>query len=248
MVLNSTAQNFSSASLSDISYERNIVIQPAGYAFAIWGIIYTLVAIFAVYQALPQKWAGSRNNKLIFEEIGWIFSVNMVCNALWLVVFMTNTSTSFALAWVLIVGILATDMYILWKALRAKINVIEFIVLRIGFSIYSGWVTAATILNLSIFLQSVGMTNDQQTWGIIILWVAIVIYNIASFMERNPLYGIVFLWPLFAIIKEQEKMGRQDVVDALPAIILTHIGFLILTTSFCVFQKVKGKCERGLMY
>ena len=33
-------------------------IQPAGWAFAIWGIIYILLAGFAIYQAIPSKYIG----------------------------------------------------------------------------------------------------------------------------------------------------------------------------------------------
>ena len=57
-------------SLGDITDEMDLRIAPASYAFSIWGLIYTLMAIFVVYQALPDSWAESRNNELIFKEIG----------------------------------------------------------------------------------------------------------------------------------------------------------------------------------
>ena len=48
MVLNATAQKFTQK-LSDISDDWDIAIQPKGWAFSIWGFIYTFVAIFALY-------------------------------------------------------------------------------------------------------------------------------------------------------------------------------------------------------
>jgi len=66
----------------------SLSIQPAGGAFSIWGVIYLLLSIFVVYQALPDRFVPTRNNKVIFEEIKWVFSINMVINGLWLVVFM----------------------------------------------------------------------------------------------------------------------------------------------------------------
>ena len=62
-------------------------IQPAGWAFAIWSVIYSLLAAFAVYQALPDSVASSRNNDFIFNEIGWLWSINMLVGSTWIPVF-----------------------------------------------------------------------------------------------------------------------------------------------------------------
>ena len=90
------------------------------------------------------------------------------------------------------------------KATRAKVNAVEFISLRLGLSIYSGWVTAATILNATFTLKSFGMKDpelgsfDEEKWSILVLYVALVIYNIASWREKNPVFGCVFIWVLQA--------------------------------------------------
>lgn len=52
-----------------------------------------------------------------------------------------------------IVILLVTCIWILMLSTRNKVNTFEFITLRCGFSIYSGWVTAATILNIAIVLK-----------------------------------------------------------------------------------------------
>jgi len=82
----------------------------------------------------------------------------------------------------------------------------EFITLRCGFSIYTGWVTAALIINVAILLKSLGMKGDnaglglaEDTWCVVILWVAICIYILASFRERNPIYALIFVWVIVAI-------------------------------------------------
>ena len=99
---------------------------------------------------------------------------------------------------------LVTQLYIMQKAVRAKINTMEFISLRCGFTIYTGWLTAATILNAAIFLKSVGMVDpsaglSETTWVCVILYIALIIYIVTSFMERNPLFGAIYIWVLFAI-------------------------------------------------
>merc|ERR1712086_371398 len=54
------------------------LITPANYAFGIWGPIYTLMALYAVYQSLPDDWVPSRNNELFFSTngIGYLFILN----------------------------------------------------------------------------------------------------------------------------------------------------------------------------
>ena len=87
---------------------------------------------------------------------------------------------------------------------RNKLNIWEIISLRIGISIYTGWVTVATILNVSFFLKSLGFKDPnagftENQWCPIILWIALVIYWTVTWLERNPAYGIVFLWAVIAI-------------------------------------------------
>jgi len=72
------------------------------------------------------------------------------------------------------------------KATKADLNIIEKISLLGGTTIYSGWVTAATILNVSIVLYTAGMNKkenevNEEMWGIIILWVALVVYTLVQF-------------------------------------------------------------------
>jgi len=104
---------------------------------------------------------------------------------------------------------LITQVYIMRLSTRNKVNTWEFITLRCGFSIYTGWVTAATILNATFLLKSYGVEGDnagltEDTWCVVILWVALCVYVLASFMERNPLYAAIFIWVLVAIRKNHD--------------------------------------------
>ena len=69
---------------------------------------------------------------------------------------------------------------------------------------YAGWVTVATILNTTLLLKSFGVADpnipiDEETSTCIILWVALIIYNVATYLERNPLFGGIYIWAIFAI-------------------------------------------------
>merc|ERR1712195_89892 len=124
---------------------------------------------------------------------------------------------------------------------RSKVNAMEFITLRCAFSIYTGWVTAATILNATFFLKSIGLEGTYEyegTWTVIILWVALCVYILASFMERNPVYASVFIWVLVAIRKNHGditniKMYSEQVVNNALIIIIIHAIWVALLTGYC---------------
>jgi len=137
------------------------------------------------------------------------------------------------------------------KSTRSKVNVVEFISLRIGFTLYTGWVTAATILNVSFFLKSVGMKEgsagfSESVWTCVILWVAFVIYCTATIVERNPLFGCVYFWVVSAI---RDKQIEDENIKLNTMIILIVLAvYMTLVTSFMIYEKCKGKCNRGLLY
>jgi hypothetical protein len=98
MIIGATSNSFSSATQVEIVDQWNPDIMPSLWAFAIYGVIYTLLIVFVVYQALPKRMVPSRNDKLIYEDIGSLFLINMIANALWLVFFGTNSSVGFTFA------------------------------------------------------------------------------------------------------------------------------------------------------
>jgi benzodiazapine receptor len=64
---------------AEISDANFTLITPAGYVFSIWGIIYILLGIFVVYQALPSQKTNDYQNK-----IGWLFVLSSIINIAWL--------------------------------------------------------------------------------------------------------------------------------------------------------------------
>jgi len=192
-----------------------------------------------------------RNKELIVEKIGWVFSINMILNSLWLIVFEQNKAWTFGVSLAIIIGMLATQIFIMRHSTRSKVNIPEFIGLRIGFTIYSVWVTAATILNVTFFLKSLGFEEPnagftEHVWTVIVLWVALVIYWACTFVERNPLYGFVLFWVISAIRSKQMEI---DIIATNTLVILiVHAVYMSFILALTIYEKVKGKCDKGLFY
>jgi hypothetical protein len=82
-------------SLSDITDFWTAPLDPKGWAFSIWGIIYTLLGMFVFYQMVPAEWVaylgGKKDDDMLFNKMNFIFVVNMMLNTAWLPLFQSNT-------------------------------------------------------------------------------------------------------------------------------------------------------------
>ena len=79
----------------EISDSFNIYFVPAGYVFAIWGVIYLGLLGFSIYQALPAQKGNER-----IARIGWLFALSNIANAAWLVSFIiSNSLWHWSLCW-----------------------------------------------------------------------------------------------------------------------------------------------------
>lgn len=198
-----------------------------------------MLTVFVVYQALPSKYVTSRNNELVFGKIGYWFTYNMIANAVWLIIFGQDNKWCFALSFVDIVAIYYTGQVVMRIADRTHCNTfVEKVFLRGAFSIYIGWVTAALILNVAFMLKSWGLKGDfEVTVSVVILWVALVIYVGYAFLERNPLWGAVYIWVLFAI-RDFEHM-HAPIVSTCSTLLVIHGIYIALLTVYCLWESPK---------
>lgn len=207
MIVNATSNFFSKATQPEIVAEWDVKLSPSGWAFSIWGVIYTLLAGFTVYQGFPNdKISGGKNEAIIYGKVGYLYVINMLANAVWLCLFGQDNALAFGLAAIDIVIMYVTGMKILQISVSEKLNNWwERIFFRGGFSLYVGWLTAASILNVCFLLKSLGIdegntnVDNEMFWSKAVLIVALILYNAYSFVGRNPLFGAVFIWVLLAI-------------------------------------------------
>ena len=149
-------------------------------------------------------------------------------------------------------------------SLQAKTNWIEWLSMRVGFSMYAGWLTAATILMITSSLQTFGngtynpylfgLTEEAVT--VMVAWVAFFIYNVIAYTQRNPAYGFVFLWAVIAIwynIQTDFPANTYPILTENTIIIavLQGISMVGLTTwlSTATYYDVTSiQNESGLLY
>ena len=128
-----------------------------------------------------------------------------------------------------------------YKSGSNKLNCIEIFSFRVGISIYTGWLSAATILGASIMFSALGMNTengyDEQTWGIIILWVGTAVYVCHTVIARNPVFGSVWIWALIAI---NSRQTNDAILENVVTILVSYSIFLTVVTAWLIILKINN--------
>jgi len=208
----------------EISARYPSLFTPAGFTFSIWGLIYLLLTAFVVYQALPAQ----RGNTSI-AQISGLFIANCVANAAWIFVWHYN------LLWLslfLMIGILLTlvQIYRLLEAAGPAASKGEFLLVRLPFSIYTGWITVATIANISCVQFAMGWDDaglSALDWTVLKLAVAGAIGATIVIRKGDIAYTLVIAWAAFGVASKQtgspEIVGAATVLSVL-AVILAAVA------------------------
>eukprot|EP00808_Paulinella_micropora_P017445 g8723.t1 len=86
-------------------------------------------------------------------------------------------------------------------------DALSFFCVDFAFSVYCGWVTVASILNVAVSLIGSGVWDNQPEWSIAILIIAAIIFIAVVVTRWNWAYGLVFTWASMAIAKGNQCGG-----------------------------------------
>ena len=215
--------NRSTGEISDL-YAN--LFAPAGLTFSIWGLIYLLLGVYIIYQFI------NKEKESLFAKINQLFILTSIANISWI------------LAWHydyigLSVLIMAFLLFLLIKIADIcrleKFTIVEKFFVLAPFSIYFGWITVATIANITVFLVSLGWNGfgiSDFIWTILILLVGALIGILRALKDKNIIYLSVFIWAYLGILLKHISSSGFD--GQYPSIILTISLCLSLFLFFII--------------
>lgn len=206
---------------ADISGKYPTPVTPAGYAFSIWSLIYLGLVCFSVYQLLPANIARFRNIRSLYVltcalNCGWIYFWH---------------HDQIAICFV-IISALAVCLFLINLHLRDISGPGNFWFVKAPFSIYFGWVTAATLVSVAILFVhwKVAVYPPSWTWiGVGLILFAAILGVFIRIRLANYLYPLAIAWALTAIGVEQS--GQTAIVAAAAA---GTVACLVAALSFVV--------------
>jgi benzodiazapine receptor len=185
---------------ADVSAAFPTLVTPAGFTFSIWGVIYTLLFVFVVFQLLPRHRQDSFNS-----EVSYLFILSSVFNIAWLFLWQYDYITvSAPMILMLLVSLIA--IYLRLHVGRSKVSRSERLSVHLPFSVYLGWITVASIANISSALVSVNWSGSgiaPTVWAQVVIVVALVITFAVLGTRRDVGYGLVIAFALVGIAANQ---------------------------------------------
>jgi hypothetical protein len=161
-------------------------IQPAGYAFAIWGLIYGWLLVHAGFGLLR------RRDDPAFVRVALPLLLASVLGAVWLAI--ATTAPLLAEAAILLMAAFALIAY-----LRAD-PVQDRWLLAAPTAIFAGWLTAASAVSTGVLLAGYGVLTDT---GSALLMLAVVLGVALTVQTRRPtmpVYGATVVWAIVGVI------------------------------------------------
>lgn len=208
-------------STGDISDAYPNLFAPAGPAFSIWGLIYLLLGAYVIYQFVRKD----HKTEALIHKINPFFIATSLANISWI------------FAWhydyiglsVLIMAILLFLLIKIANILRVEhfISPAKLLVWA-PFSIYFGWITVASIANITVFIMSMGWNGfgiADFIWTSIILLIGAIIGILRMRKDNNIAYGMVLIWAyLWILFKHVSASGFNGQYPSIIATVIVCLG------------------------
>lgn len=193
---------------------------PAGLTFSIWGVIYLLLGIYAVFQLVGYRPFIERIGRLYLlaslANIGWILAWHALLPGL-----------SLAIMLVLLLALVA--IYLKLFIGRSTGSAAEKWLVHVCFSVYLGWITIATVANVTAVLVHLGWGRfglSEVGWTIAVIVVATLVTLLVIYRRGDFFYGLVVLWALLGIILKRTVLGGERGIVTAAAVCMGLIASL----------------------
>ena len=208
----------------EISDRFDVLFVPAGYVFAIWGVIYLGLIAFTVFQALP---AQRENPRL--RRIGWWYALGCLANSAWIFLWHYEVFPLTIVAMLLLLASLLA-VYLRLGVGREQVGAAEMWAAHVPFGIYLGWISVATIANATDVLDYIGWNGwglSPEVWAVIMIAVAALLTMAMALARRDAAYALVIAWAALGI---GIKQAGTEVV-ARSAYVLAAIAALMAVAA-----------------
>ena len=209
---------------------------PAGLTFAIWGVIYLLLLFYVVYQfGLFQNGSDPYREQML-RTIGIYFSISSILNSIWILAWHYDY---IGISLILIVGVLLSLIFINQHTKRSDLSFKDKFFVRLPFSIYFGWITVATIANVTTFLVKIGWNGfgiSDEVWTIAVLIVGLIISLVTIIKNRDFFYGLVIIWAYAGIYIKHISFFNSDYTLVIYTL-MASVGILALSELYVLFSK-----------
>jgi len=189
-------------------------VQPAGFAFAIWGVIYAWLVVSAGFGLLKRAEAPD------WDAHRWPLIAGMGLGAGWLYVAVTDALAATVMIW----AMLALALRALARTPRR-----DPWLARVPVGLFAGWLTAAACVSLGVWLAGTGIVASSRAAALMMVPLAAAIALLVLLrLPGTGGYAIAAGWGLFGIAVQ--NWGRNTDLTALALLAILALGAVWWTT------------------
>ena len=201
---------------------------PTGLTFSIWGVIYILLAIFVIY-GLVISIKNNTQKTAFIENIGILFFISSLANIGWIFAWHYEILPLSLVLMLVILGSLIT-IYLRLRIGKSDSTLSERYLVHLPFSVYLGWITIATIANVTALLVDINWNTfglSEQFWTVAVIIVGIAIALSILLTRKDIFYCLVVDWALLGILLKR----LADSTPVQSVIIISIIGMVLISTG-----------------
>ena len=162
----------------------NPPVQPAGYAFSIWGLIYLALVAGAVFGVIK------RASHPDWDAARWPLIASLAVGAAWIPVANRSVLVATVLIWIMLV----TAVIALVAAGKG-----DRVWLRSPIALYAGWLTAASSVALGLVLAGYGWVSGTTAAILSISLALVIAVTVQTVRSDTPEYSVAVIWALIGV-------------------------------------------------
>lgn len=211
---------YNTGELSDL-YPNLFV--PAGLTFSIWGVIYLLLTVFIISQFTNFS-SKEKVKEEIIKKIGPLFFLTSLANTAWIFAW----HYLYVILSLFVMLVLLATLILIYRRLEIGFKEYSnklYYIFILPFSIYLGWITIATIANVTalfVDLNFYGGVLNPIIWTISVLIIGLII-TLYILLKRNDIaYSLVVVWAYLGIILKRYFQSPDPIMS------------IVFTAAICV--------------
>jgi len=207
---------------------------PAGFTFSIWGVIYLLLLSYTIgYTYYTLKQQQFPKAFIFIERINIYFLMTCVLNMAWILAW---HYLQIELSVVIMLLFLSTLIQLFLKSntMDNGLTSTQKFILQTPFIVYLGWISVATIANITALLVAYKWTAFNIApvyWSAAMILIAILLAVLMLKKFRSIAFALVVAWALWGIYNAQ---GPAALI--LARITAGGIGVIITASLFTFFK------------
>jgi hypothetical protein len=212
---------------------------PAGFTFSIWGIIYLLLLSYTIgftYYTLKQEQYPKAF--AFIEGINMYFLLTCVFNMSWILAW-HYLQIELSVVIMLLFLIMLIQLFLKSTTMSGTLTSTQKFILQTPFIVYLGWISVATIANITALLVAynwTAFTIAPVYWSATMILIAIVLAILMLKKFKAIPFALVVAWALWGIYNAQGPAA-----PILARITAGGIGLLMTASLFTFINNRKSK-------